>query len=248
MKTLIDLTDAFPFKFDVERMKREVAEYNQSGWLDHYDPGLSTGWRAILLRSRHGRVDGAQAQRPEGNQEEFVKTPIAERMPYFNSIMDAFKCPQSRVRILKLAPGAKIGLHTDRWAECGCLAFDRVRLHVPIVTNDKVVFEVNGQLLKLRPGRLYYVNFSQAHQVRNDGDEDRLHLVMDMVVNDWLRQFFPKPSFAEKLEYKAVRYTYPFMWRAHWPKERAKTFFWKHYNGSRLQRLAHARRTKATAG
>lgn len=235
MRTIIDLTDTFPVKFDVERMLGEIKE----GWLDHYDPGLSTGWRAILLRSKHGKIDGPESQRPEGAQEEFIKTPYAAKMPYFDSIMDAFKCPQSRVRILKLSPGAKIGLHTDRREECGCLAFDRVRLHVPIVTNDKVVFQVNGQNLKLKPGRLYYVNFSQAHQVRNDGDTDRLHLVLDLVVNDWLRQFFPKPSLLERIEYFAVRHTYPIWWRAHWPIQLAKMAFWRNYNGSFLQRKVH---------
>jgi hypothetical protein len=55
------------------------------------------------------------------------------------------------MRILKLAPGAAISKHTDRGPECGCLAFNRVRLHVPIPTNDKVTFLVHGPLQRITP-------------------------------------------------------------------------------------------------
>lgn len=246
MRTCIDLTEAFPFKFDVERMKADLAKLNRPGWLDHYDTGLSTGWKAILLVSKHGEMSGPESQRPSWDSSQFRRTPIAGDLPYFQEILDFFQCPQGRMRILKLAPGAGIGMHTDRDSECGCLAFDRVRLHVPIQTNDKVIFHVHGQYLKLKPGRLYYVNFSQAHQVRNDGNEDRLHLVMDLEVNDWLRQFFPRPSVTERLEYALARIIYPVFWKVYWPKEQAKAWFWRHYNGSVVQRSVHRMRSART--
>lgn len=243
MITSLDLTDRFPFKFDVERMKADLAKLSTSGWLDHYDPGLSSGWRAILLVSKHGQMSGPESQRPAWDSSEFRRTPIVDELPYFREILDFFQCPQGRMRILKLAPGAYIGKHTDRDSECGCLAFNRVRLHVPIQTNDKVTFFVGGQKLKLLPGRFYYVNFSQAHHVKNEGTEDRLHLVMDLEVNDWLRQFFPKFSTVERLEYALVRATYPIFWKIYWPKQLLKTWFWRQYNGSLAQRTVHRMRS-----
>lgn len=239
MRTWIDLTDRVPMKFDVERMAQEIKQLESSGWLDHYDPGLSAGWRAILLKSRGGDISGPEAQRPDWDFSKYQRTPYVERLPYFREIMDFFQCPQGRVRILKLMPGAGIGLHRDVRAEVGCVAFNQVRLHIPIVTNDKVMFHVGGIRLHMKPGRLYYVDFSKKHFVRNDGAEPRLHLVMDLKINDWLRAIFPPPTPLEKVQAAWMRLTYPAFWKLRWWWISAGMTFWKFYTGSPLQRAVH---------
>jgi hypothetical protein len=240
MKTWLDLTEGFPIKFDVERMRREIAEFETNElWLGHYDKGLSKGWRAILLNSRHGDLSGPESQRPAWDFSEFRRTAHVEKLPYFKEVLDGFRCPQGRMRILRLAPGGGIGLHRDVGAEVGCLAFNQVRLHVPIITNEKVTFFVGGERIRMKEGRLYYVNFSKTHMVRNEGDEARLHLVMDLKVNDWLAQFFPKPSAWEQVEYASARATWPTFWKIRQARVRAETRFWKHYNGSLVQRTVH---------
>jgi hypothetical protein len=239
MKTWLDLTDACPFKFDVEKMRADVATLEKEGWLTHYDPTLSRKWRAILLVSKHGDTTGPESQRPSWDFTEFKRTPYVEKLPYFKYILDSFVCPQGRVRILKLAPGAGIDMHRDINAEVGCLAFNQVRLHVPIHTNDKVTFFVGGEKIKMQPGRFYYVNFSKKHYVRNDGDTDRLHLVMDLKVNDWLRKFFPKTTLWEKFEYLVARATWPTYWKIlrvyHWCFDR----LWSFYEYSVFQSFVH---------
>jgi hypothetical protein len=245
MKTWVDLTDTFPIRFDVEKMKADLESLQSSAvWLSHYDQGLSAGWRAILLHSKNGEVSGPESQRPSWDFSDYRRTPYVNQLPYFSSILDALQCPQGRIRILRLAPGGGIGVHRDVGAEVGCLAFNQVRLHVPIVTNDQVTFFVGGERIKMRPGRLYYVNFSKPHYVKNEGKEARLHLVMDLKVNEWLAQFFPAPSRFERLEYAFARLTWPTYWRLRRRRVRAETAFWKHYNGSWPQKLMHrVRRT-----
>lgn len=239
MKTWIDLTDRVPMKFDVERMTQEIRQFESSGWLEHYDPGLSSGWRAILLKSRGGDISGPEAQRPDWDFSKYQRTPHVDKLPYFREIMDFFKCSQGRVRILKLQPGAGIGVHRDVRAEVGCVAFGQVRLHIPIITNDKVIFHVDGERLHMKPGRLYYVDFSKKHFVRNDGTEARLHLVMDLKVDDWLGSFFPPLTPAEKLQAAWMRMTYPAFWKMRWWWISTGILFWKTYNGSAVQRLVH---------
>jgi hypothetical protein len=124
-------------------------------------------------------------------------------------------------------------------SETANLAFNQVRLHVPIYMNDRVVFFVGGEQIRMHPGRLYYVNFTKRHFVRNDGDTTRVHLVMDIKVNDWLRQFFPKLSPWERIENFVVRWTHPVFWKLQWWRTRCVTFFWQHYNGSWLHRTRH---------
>ena len=249
MRSFIDLTDGFPFKFDVERMRADLARLNDAELLSHYDVGLSEGWRAALLVSKGGQMSGPESQRPAWITEsgtEFQRTPLLHDLPYFREILDAMHCPQGRIRILKLAPGGGIGLHRDVGAEIGCFAFDQVRLHVPIITNDRVTFFVGGEKIKMQPGRLYYVNFSKNHYVKNEGDSARYHLVMDLRVNDWLRQFFPPLTSTERFENAWARAVWPYFWKLRWRRTQASILFWRHYNGSVVQRAVHAwRRQRA---
>jgi hypothetical protein len=238
MKTMIDLTDRFPIRFDVERMKAELQVLQKQRWLDHYDRALADGWTAIPLNSWDGSMDTAESQRL-GTMGQYKRTPIVDQLPYFREILDAFQCPQGRIRVMKLLPGTIIRAHRDIYDEVACYAFDQVRLHIPIVTNDKVVFTVGGENLHLRPGRLYYVNFAKVHYVRNDGREPRLHLVMDLKVNDFLRRVFPPLSLAERVENAVVRRTLPILWWALQAKVDSTKWFWRTYEGSVVQKLRH---------
>jgi aspartyl/asparaginyl beta-hydroxylase (cupin superfamily) len=148
------------------------------------------------------------------------------------------------MRIMRLAPGMVINIHHDVGAEVGCLAFKQVRLHVPIVTNDRVTFFVGGEKIRMQPGHLYYVNFSKRHYVRNDGNEARTHLVMDLKVNDWLAQYFPRPTTWEQVEFAAARALWPTFWRVGWWRLKTQQTFWKHYEGSRAQTVVHRIRGK----
>jgi hypothetical protein len=40
----------------------------------------------------------------------------------------------------------------------------------------------------MAPGECWYNDFTELHSVHNDGDGDRVHLTIDCVVNDWLRE------------------------------------------------------------
>lgn len=247
MDIFLDLTDRFPMRFDVERMREEVrAAQSDSLWLEHYDKALSTGWKAIPLVSQHGKMDGPESQR-WGDVREFRRTAIVDRMPYFRSILDAFKCPQGRVRVLKLMPGAVIGMHRDIADEAAGFAYRKVRLHVPIQTNDRVVFHLGGSLIRMAPGRLYYCDFTQPHFVRNDGTEPRIHLVLDLVVNDFLKGVFPPETLADKVVHWAKRQVMPLVWTAQSAKVDASRRFWRNYNGSSAQVVAYRIRGKRPA-
>jgi|SRR5882762_3245849 len=247
MRTWLDLTERFPVRFDVERMRADLAALEAGGWLEHYDRGLSSDFRAILLKSKNGATSGPESQRPSWDFSDYRVTPYVERLPYFRELMDQIKCPQGRMRILRLAPGAAIAIHRDVGAEVGCLAFRQVRLHVPIITNDRVTFFVGGEKIRMQTGHIYYADFSKLHYVTNDGNEARIHLVMDLKVNDWLAQYFPRPTAWERFEFAAARATWPTFWRLRQWRVRTERQFWKHYEGSRTQTVVHRIRGKTRA-
>ncbi|MFC3051574.1 aspartyl/asparaginyl beta-hydroxylase domain-containing protein [Kordiimonas pumila] len=82
-----------------------------------------------------------------------------------------------RVNLVKLAAGGEIAEHKDMNFS---LAHSH-RIHVPIITNDKVVFKVGQEALSMKEGEIYEINNRRTHAVVNGGTEDRVHLILDWV-------------------------------------------------------------------
>ena len=114
--------------------------------------------------------------------------------PIFD-ILDKLPCEYERVRFMKLEAWKNIGKHTDKIDKD--IGFDDgqiVRIHVPIRTNDNVVFTLyenakdkSGKENRLKTGHYYYTDVTKAHAVRNESDVDRIHLVIDCYSNNALR-------------------------------------------------------------
>ena len=101
-------------------------------------------------------------------------------------------CEFERIRFMKLAAGKSLRKHTDN-IDVDIEKKKIVRLHVPIRTNDQVVFTIYqnnddkvGKELNLTTGRYYFIDVTKPHEVINNSDIDRYHLVIDCFVNDEL--------------------------------------------------------------
>ena len=55
------------------------------------------------------------------------------------------------------------------------------RIHVPITTNPRVRFMVDGRPFQLQPGRAYELNNQKTHSVMNKGSDDRITFIFDYV-------------------------------------------------------------------
>ena len=83
-----------------------------------------------------------------------------------------------RASLVKLKAGSDIGEHQDMNFS---LAHSH-RVHLPIVTNDQVLFTVGNETINMREGQVYEVNNRRVHSVRNGGTADRVHLILDFVL------------------------------------------------------------------
>jgi hypothetical protein len=193
----------FDKQYDVQRLLHDFSIAASSGgehrhWGEYHDGG----WSAIPLVSIDGRTDPKSLQLYKG---EFKKTPILKACSYLDEIVDSFACPVRRVRIMKLEAGTNILLHCDpedSWA------LGQVRLHIPIVTHDEVYFYVANQRVIMKAGELWYCDFSYPHSVHNKSPIDRMHLVLDLILNPWLKALFPSESMAEQLHNWTYRRRY----------------------------------------
>ena len=58
------------------------------------------------------------------------------------------------------------------------------RIHVPIVTNPRVRFMIDGRPFQLEVGQAYEINNQKVHSVMNKGDVDRINFIFDYVPAD----------------------------------------------------------------
>lgn len=82
-----------------------------------------------------------------------------------------------RALLVNLKAGGRIPPHEDT----GYSLMAARRVHVPIISHDQVVFTVGGEARVMKEGELWEVNNARIHSVVNDGQADRVHLIIDWV-------------------------------------------------------------------
>lgn len=220
--------------FDVARLQADLKIAERVGQRHmHFTKNHDGGWSGIALVSIEGKADADSLRYGSGR---YLPTPVLANCPYFSEILDQFQCPKHQVRLLRLEAGKKILEHRDRvltWP----LGF--VRLHIPIVTHDEVYFYLDRQRVHMRPGELWYCDFSRPHSVENRGPIARVHLVMDLELNAWLRRLFPPESWRERLTNFLIAARYYTRTPRHWVRLFRRSTYGYQGSLSRLQQLHH---------
>ena len=185
-----------PFYFDATLLKKDVESLNSTNWKLHYQTLHYDGeWSGIPLRSVMGKADDLIIS--PLNDSEYADTIFLDRCPYIKQILSNFKCPLMAVRLLKLNAGAIIKEHTD--AEL-CFEKGEVRIHIPVVTDEKVEFYLDGERVTPKEGECWYMNFNLPHSINNFSNINRIHLVIDAKVNDWIKELFASDDVVVKKE------------------------------------------------
>lgn len=172
-------------QFDPGRLADEVTEILRDDWISHFVTQNYEGdWSVIPLRGPRGAEHPVMMIYSDPTCEEFANTPFLKSGSYLEEVLSWFDCPLQAVRLMRLGVGSVIKEHRDHDLDCES---GTVRLHIPVITNEDVDFRLNGERVELMPGTCWYLKLSDPHSVRNDGDEDRIHLVIDATMNDWLK-------------------------------------------------------------
>lgn len=86
------------------------------------------------------------------------------------------KLPDIKNAIFTLLPaGYSIPPHKDG----GVFLTKLNRVHVPIITNDDVMFEIEGEEKNMKEGEIWGIANLDEHSVMNAGRSDRVHLIFD---------------------------------------------------------------------
>jgi len=189
----------FPFVFDTEQLVIDTNKIIKREWVEHYNSDNYSGkWTSIALMSKGGKWTNINAF--SSNTEDFIPTDVLDLCEYFRKILDDFLFEKTAVRLLNLGAGAEIKPHTDH-----CLGYEDgvFRLHIPIITNSDVEFVLDNKRLIMNEGECWYLNANFMHSVKNRGQNDRIHLVIDGIRNEWTDAIFLKEATIEQFTKQA---------------------------------------------
>lgn len=171
---------------DIDRLRCDaekiIAKFKPVG--QHGDDHAG-GWKSVSLISYGG--DSYESKILKNTPS--LKTNALKLAPYMESVIDSFEADKTRVRMMQLLPTENILWHYD---PIESLDKGLARIHIPIITNPGVKFQLSHEDCQWKAGEVWYGDFTFPHRLYNGGNEGRIHLVFDIKVNNRLLKLFPK--------------------------------------------------------
>lgn len=159
-----------PLMFDATALAAEIAGFDEGLWRPH--PSGIPGNTALPLVAADG--DPMRGDALEGLMR---PTPALLRSPYMQQVLASLEAVLGRIRLMRLSGRAEVDLHIDSdyyWNE-------RVRVHIPILTQPSVRFSCGDASVNMAAGECWIFDTWRMHHVLNDADQARIHLVVDTV-------------------------------------------------------------------
>ena len=165
---------------DVQPLARAILAQDEAAWIENVERQKSyevhEQTRSIVLLF---------AEVTNWPAIEVSKQPGWDRLaelaiPLMHAIIRNFYPPGGtiiRAMAAKLLAGGRIVPHRDSHPSFAA----GHRIHVPIATNPRVRFMIDGRPYQLEVGQAYEINNQKVHSVMNKGTEDRINFIFDYV-------------------------------------------------------------------
>jgi mannose-6-phosphate isomerase-like protein (cupin superfamily) len=190
------------FQLNFKSLQSEVTRMLEAGeWSPHLNQSHYSGnWEVLALRSPGGNTKSIAADLMGENV--YADTQLMQQFPSVQIFLAGLCCPIMSVRLLNLKAGAVIKPHRDYDL---CFEKGEARIHIPVFTSPQVEFFIEEERIEMREGESWYINANNLHRVSNRGSSDRIHLVFDCRVNNWLETIFDQGEkvFAEEQKNKS---------------------------------------------
>jgi hypothetical protein len=158
-----------PISFDAQRLADEISALGEVSWRPH--PQNFAGNSMLPLVAVDGDAGNESFNGP------MLPTPELLRCAYMQQVLASLGVTAGRTRLMRLSGGAEVTRHVDQ----GYYWTDRVRVHVPIVTQPGVRFECGDAAVNMAAGECWIFDTWRLHRVLNEDDRSRIHLVCDTV-------------------------------------------------------------------
>ena len=174
LKTLGDI--------DIEPLRQAILDLDEAAWLSNEqrqtDYEVHRLTNSIILVFCDGPMHDLTVSKESG-WDLLADTAV----PVMHELINRAYPPGGtiiRAMAAKLLSRGRIAPHFDAHA-----TFRRShRIHVPITTNPRVRFMIDGKPFRMEVGQAYEINNQQTHSVINSGTEDRITFIFDYMPPD----------------------------------------------------------------
>lgn len=167
-------------EIDTNALRNAILSQEEAAWhedefrQDEYDVHRQT--ESIVLVFTDGALWPNSEVRKEPGWDRLADTAI----PLMHEIIEKHYEPGGtiiRAMAAKLLAGCRINPHHDSHYSFHC----GHRIHIPITTNPRVRFMIDGRPYQFQLGQAYELNNQKQHSVMNKGAEDRITFIFDYV-------------------------------------------------------------------
>lgn len=111
---------------------------------------------------------------------------------FLKEIAEALDSELSRAKIVCLPAGRRVYPHVDR----GEYYLLRNRYHLVLKSTHGSWLKAADEEVRMREGELWWFDNDQPHEAHNDGDEDRIHMIFDLLPLARVGEAFPERAAA----------------------------------------------------
>ena len=155
-------------------------------WVPHVNTQHYQGqWDVVPLRcqAHHKSAHEILQSFSIDQGEHWTNLPLLQNSHALVEVLASLPCPVKAVRLMRLRAGAEIKPHQDPGL---ALEFGEARLHLPLRSDEHLIFNVADHRVPMQCGELWYLNANMTHSVHNRSTEDRINVVIDCQSNTWL--------------------------------------------------------------
>ena len=170
---------------DVQPLLDEIEAHSELWYLDttrQEKISVQRETHAIALRC-HADTAGDDSRlrraKPVGYQGR--PTTISENFPlnseYVDELVRSMEGTIGRCVLAKLKPNGTVYPHADD----GLYWLLRDRYHLALKSVNGSYFKVGGDEVRMQEGELWWFDHTATHEAFNDSDEDRIHIILDVM-------------------------------------------------------------------
>ena len=176
-----------PIRFDAGLLAQEAASIPETAWRPH--PAGFAGNDYLPLVSVNGEPANETFDGP------MRPTPyLSSERPYLFQTLASLGAVLGRTRLMRLSGHSEVSEHADvnyYWRE-------RMRVHVPIITQPVVKFHCGETTTHMAAGECWIFDTWSLHRVVNDQTRSRIHLVADTVGGERMLQLMAQGRVPDK--------------------------------------------------
>lgn len=170
--------------FIIENLKKEILSYDKEWFLDlsrqqTYKAHKDTQMYRLMFANYSWKI-GDQINIIQSNTLKNLNA-IEEFNIICESLEKKYNAKTISAEFIRLNPNSVVMMHMDQ----GDLLKVSRRCHIPLVTNENVFFQVLNNKINMKEGICYEINNAMPHGVENNSSQDRIHLIIDFLPNEY---------------------------------------------------------------